>query len=115
MHNVPLKFTFTLALCAFETMACIVRRMSNDPELIISPLSQTISSGGRTIDVHIYQLEGEKSWALEVEDEYGNSTVWDEGFPTEVAALVKAKKTILAEGVSSLIGPEDGKGNDGWK
>jgi hypothetical protein len=90
--------------------------MSEEPKLEISPMSQCISSGGRTVNVQIYRLEGESSWILEVEDEFGNSTVWDETFPSEFAALAEAKKTILAERIGSLIGPEDGKGGkNGWK
>lgn len=87
--------------------------MTEEPQLEISPLSQTISSGGRTVSVEIYRLEGENSWILEVEDEFNNSTVWDDTFETDSAALTEAKKTILAEGINSLIGPEDGKGE--WK
>lgn len=84
--------------------------MSEEPKLIISPLSQSISSKGHTVEVHIYQLEGEKDWALELEDEHGNSFVWDDGFVTESAALTEAKQTILAEGISLFISPpEDGK------
>ncbi|HTE40416.1 MAG TPA: hypothetical protein VK629_06295 [Steroidobacteraceae bacterium] len=90
--------------------------MSDEPELEISPMSQLISSGGCTVNVQIYRLVGGASWTLEVEDEFGNSTVWDDTFPSESAALTEAKNTILAEGVGSLIGPEDGKGRqDGWK
>ena len=87
--------------------------MNEEPEIEISPLSQKISSGGRTVSVEIYRLEGEKSWALEVVDEYNNSTVWDDTFDSDSAALTEAKKTILAEGVNHLIGPVDGKGE--WK
>ena len=87
--------------------------MDDEPKLEISPLSQSVSSGGRTVQVEIYRLEGETEWVLEVEDEYNNSTVWDDKFPSDVAALTEAKKTILSEGVNSLIGPEDGKGE--WK
>ena len=90
--------------------------MDEEPKLEISPLSQKISSGGRTVSVEIYRLEGETSWALEVVDEYNNSSVWDDTFETDSAALTEAKKTILSEGVGSLIGPEDGKGDKGeWK
>jgi len=89
--------------------------MNEEPELEVSQLSQKISSGGKTVSVEIYRLEGETTWMLEVVDEYNNSTVWDDTFETESAALIEAKKTILAEGVSSLVGPEDGKGNDDWK
>ena len=84
--------------------------MNDEPNLEISPLSQELTSGGRAVSVEIFRLEGELGWALEVVDEHNNSTVWDDTFETDSAALTEAKKTILAEGVSSLIGPEDGKG-----
>ena len=84
-----------------------------EPELETSPLSQQISSGGRTVSVEIYRLVGEESWALEVVDEHNNSSVWDDTFDTDSAALTEAKKTILAEGVNNLIGPAGGKGE--WK
>ena len=89
--------------------------MTDEPKLELSPLSQEVSSGGRTVSVEIYRLEGETSWALEVVDEHNNSTVWDDTFDTESAALTEAKKTILAEGVNSLVGPEDGKSSGKWK
>jgi len=90
--------------------------MNEDPKLEVSPLSQDISSGGKTITVDIYRLEGEEGWALEVVDEFNNSTVWDEFFVTEASALTEAKKAILEERISTFIGPEDGK-SDGknWK
>lgn len=80
--------------------------MNDEPELINSPLSQKISSGGHTVLVEIYRLEDEKDWALEVVDEFNNSTVWDEAFPTETSALTEVKKAILEDGIHSLIGPE---------
>lgn len=86
--------------------------MSQEPELIISTLSQSIVGGGHTFEVYIFQLEGETDWALEVEDEYGNSTVWDDAFPSDVAALAEAKAIIFSEKVSTLIGPEDLKDID---
>ena len=89
--------------------------MNDEPKLETSQLSQEISSGGRTVSVQIYRLEGEASWMLEIEDEYNNSTVWDDTFETETAALTEAKKTILAEGVNSLVGPEDGKSDGDWR
>lgn len=89
--------------------------MSEEPKLEVSPLTQQLSSGGRNVHVEIYRLEGETSWTLEVVDEYNNSTVWDNTFETDTAALTEAKKTILSDGIRSLIGPEDGKGNGSWK
>ena len=90
--------------------------MNDEPNLEVSPLSTEVSSGGRTVSVEIFRLEGETSWALEVVDEYNNSTVWDDAFETESSALTEAKMTILSEGIRALVGPEDGK-SDGnkWK
>ncbi len=89
--------------------------MEEEPNLEISPLSQKVSSGGKAVSVEIYKLEGETGWTLEVVDEYNNSTVWDDTFEKDSAALIEAKKTILAERVDSLIGPEDGKSNGEWR
>ena len=83
--------------------------MHDDCEVQMSPLSQPISSGGKTVQVDIYRA-GEDGWILEVVDEHNNSTVWDDPFPTDAAALTEARKAILAEGVCSLIGPASGKG-----
>ncbi|MEQ8693411.1 MAG: hypothetical protein RIC89_21550 [Pseudomonadales bacterium] len=89
--------------------------MNEDPRIETSALSQEVSSGGRTVSVEIFRHEGESNWTLEVVDEFNNSTVWDETFETVSAALTEAKKTVLAEGVATLIGPEDGKGDGNWK
>lgn len=45
-------------------------------------------------------------WALEVVDELGNSTVWDDEFITDSAALGEVKAIIRDEGIESLIGTE---------
>ncbi len=83
--------------------------MSEEPELVISALAQPILSDGHVIDVHIYKLEGEADWALELEDEHGTSFVWDAGFATESAAFAEAKQTILNEGLSIFTAPEPDK------
>ena len=90
--------------------------MNDEPELELSILSQELKSGGRTVSVEIYRLEGDDEWALEIVDEFNNSTVWDDTFPTESAALTEAKKSSLEERVTSFVGPEDGKSDGGnWK
>lgn len=81
--------------------------MSEEFELIMSPLCQELSSGGLSVRVEIYGSR-EDQWILEVEDEHGNSTVWDDPFPTDVAALEEAKATIRSAGIESLIGPPRG-------
>jgi len=40
---------------------------------------------------------------LEVVDEFGSSTVWDDPFPTDSAALADALNTIDTEGIASLV------------
>ena len=83
--------------------------MSDEFEVKMSPLCQSILSGGKTLQVDIYE-DGNGKWILEVVDEFNNSTVWDDAFETDKAALTEAKKTILSEGARTLVGPESGKG-----
>ena len=84
--------------------------MNNEPELIVSKKSQPISSGGKTVYVEIYRLENEKRWALAIDDEFGNTSISDNTFKSEKAAILEAKKSILEEGINHFIGPESGKG-----
>jgi hypothetical protein len=77
--------------------------MDEEYEVKMSPLCQEVSSGGETVKVEIYE-DGHGGWILKVVDEHGNSTVWDDSFPTDTAALTEVKKTILKEGVQVLIG-----------
>ncbi|CAA6805204.1 MAG: Unknown protein [uncultured Thiotrichaceae bacterium] len=84
--------------------------MDQEPKLIVSNKSQPLSSGGKTVYIEIFRLENEKKWALAIDDEIGNTSVWDKTFKSEKAALLDAKKSILEEGINKFIGPEDGKG-----
>jgi len=53
--------------------------------------------------VEIYR--GDKGgWLLEVVDEFGTSTVWDDEFDTDRAALEEVQATIRDEGIDALIG-----------
>ena len=88
--------------------------MNEEPKLEKSKLCQSISSGGRSVNIEIYRLEGEL-WTLEIEDEYGNSTVWDDEFETDTIALTEAKKSILNETIGTYIGPSDGKSSGDWR
>lgn len=73
-----------------------------------SPLAQSVTREGKTVRVEIYE-DGEGGWLLAVVDDYGNSTVWDDPFPSDGAALEEALKAIDEEGIDSLIGsPPDG-------
>lgn len=77
--------------------------MEEEFDLEVSSLCQELSSGGKCVQVDIYRGNG-SDWHLEVVDEFGNSTVWDDQFPTDQEALDEAKATIKDEGIDSLIG-----------
>ena len=82
--------------------------VDTNPEVVMSPLSRPITSGADTVRVHIYQGDPGQ-WLLEVEDKFGNSTVWDDQFDTDQLALEEVMKTIAEEGIGSLVGePESG-------
>ena len=55
----------------------------------LSPLSQSVTRDGKTVQIDIYE-NGEGGWLLEVVDEYGNSTVWDDSFTSDRDALDEA-------------------------
>ena len=58
----------------------------NDPLIVHSDRSGPFEKDGHVVEVHIYTLEGEQEWSLEVVDEKGTSTVWDEIFKSDKAA-----------------------------
>lgn len=76
--------------------------MENSIELAISSLSQNLSADGKTVKVEICRGD-DGGWNLAIIDEFGTSTIWDEEFDTEAAALKEAKATIRDEGIDSLI------------
>ena len=71
--------------------------MEDDFEVEMSALSQELTAEG------IYRGDT-GGWILEVIDESGVSTVWEDEFDTEEAALDEVKATIRDEGIDSLIG-----------
>lgn len=77
--------------------------METEFELEMSPRCRKISDGGKSVQVEIYRGGG-SDWHLEVVDEFGNSTVWDDQFPTDAAALAAAEAAIREDGIDSLIG-----------
>lgn len=77
--------------------------MEDDFEIEMSPLCQDLTDSGKSVRVDIYRGDT-GGWILEVVDEFGNSTVWDDEFDTDAAALDEAKATIRDEGIDSLIG-----------
>lgn len=74
-----------------------------EPELIHSPLQQRHTSKGHTVEIHIYKFVEDKEWVLEVVDAGGTSTVWDDKFPTDKAALEEALRSIEVDGIESFL------------
>lgn len=70
--------------------------------LVDSGLSQRTIIEGHKFKIEIYRLEHEPQWSLEVVDEDGTSTVWDDLFDTDQAALDEVLKTIKEEGLSAF-------------
>ena len=77
----------------------------SDPKLIQSALSRTIREDGTEVRIDIYSLET-TDWSLEVVDETGTSTVWDDSFSTDQAALDEALETIREEGIRTFLSGE---------
>lgn len=73
-------------------------------DLIYSPLQQSYTEAGKTVQVCIYRLP-ETGWILEIEDGYGNSIVYDGEFKTDREAFDLFKQDVQALGIDSMIGP----------
>lgn len=74
-----------------------------DPNIVHSGLSGTVTEDGITVELGIYRLEHDPKWALEVINEAGTSTVWDELFETDEAAYQEFRRTVDEEGMVSFL------------
>ncbi len=75
----------------------------DDDELVHSPLERTVSGDGVTLSIFIYRGPADAVWRLEVEDHLGGSTVWDEKFETDRAALDAALNAVELDGFQSFL------------
>lgn len=73
-----------------------------DPKLIDSPLSRTVYAEGEALEICIYRVETDAKWTLEVVDQESISTVWDNLFDTDEAALAEALQAIAQEGLEAF-------------
>lgn len=76
--------------------------MTENIDIIHSSLEQTYSADGHSVHIQIYR-SSDSLWILEVVDEHGTSTVWDDPFDTDTVALEKALISIETEGINSFI------------
>ncbi len=74
-----------------------------DPNLITSSLSREVSRDGVTVRIEIYRLEDRPGWSLEVVNDRGTSTVWDELFETDDAADAAFHEVVATEGMITFL------------
>ena len=74
----------------------------SDPNLISSGLSRRVKVEGHELRIEIGKLEEDPTWTLEVVDEDGTSTVWDDQFENDQAALDEAMSAIEEEGLAAF-------------
>ena len=74
-----------------------------DPNIVTSGLSGTVTEQGITVEVHIIRLEDEPDWTLEVVNQSGTSTVWDDPFVTDDAAWAAFRRTVEEEGMRAFL------------
>lgn len=79
-----------------------------DPDIVESPLSQTVTVDGVTVQVRIFKLEEDDGWTLEVTNESGTSTVWEDPFPTDADAFEAFQRAVEAEGIETFLDDEEG-------
>ena len=81
--------------------------MSDFPGIIRSPLSQTGTPDGITVQVEIYRIDGTDGWTLELIDEEGGSTVWQDSFATDAEAFAEFMDGVRQLGLARLIDPDE--------
>ena len=82
----------------------------DDPELEYSPLCGDVTRDGITVSLQIYRLAGHaEGWSLEVVDQEGASTVWDELFVTDRDAYAEFYSTLESEGIASFAERPSGR------
>lgn len=71
----------------------------HDPIIINSPLCQRIEGDRTYVDVEIFRGKDDAGWTLEVVDEENASTVYNEPFETDEAALAEVLASIQKYGI----------------
>jgi hypothetical protein len=84
--------------------------VEDDPEIEYSPLCGTVTREGVAVRVEIYRLAiGGEGWSLEVIDQEGASTVWDDLFSTDQDAYAEFHRTLETEGIRSFAERPSGR------
>jgi hypothetical protein len=83
---------------------------ADDAVLTYSPLNQTLTRNGVTVEIHIYKGNG-SDWILEVVDAAENSHVWDDPFETDQHAFDEALRALDEEPLAFMEPTPDSKLN----
>ena len=78
-----------------------------DIEIVYSNLSREIEIDGYFFDIAIYRSADEAGWILEVENEFGTSTVWDNPFIADGMAIRAFEKTVEEDGIIAFFTDEE--------
>jgi len=63
-----------------------------DVSVEYSPLERKVERDGVWVKISIFRGADDPGWLLEIEDHLGGSTVWDDPFETDQAALRQGAK-----------------------
>lgn len=76
---------------------------TNEQDFDQSPLTQTYTQDDKTVQIDIYKSD-DRGWILEIVDQENNSTLWEDHFETDQAALQEALDALKEEGIDAFIG-----------
>lgn len=75
----------------------------DDVEVIFSELCADVEIDGHFLAVEIYKTDIDPSWILEVVNEFGTSTVFDDPFIADGLAWQQFEKTVKEEGLAAFL------------
>ncbi len=79
----------------------------DENDLIVSLLDQMYTKDGKSVKIEIYRMP-DTPWNVQVVDDFGNSTVWDDEFETDKDALHFVLAELVRDGIDEYIGPPSG-------
>ena len=74
-----------------------------EPEIIMSDLCADVEIDGHFLKVDIYKSDIDPGWILEVINEFGTSTVFDDPFLADGLAWQQFEKTVREEGLAAFL------------
>jgi hypothetical protein len=77
------------------------------PEIIFSPLGRRIEVDGHWLSVEIYRTAIDPAWILEVENEFGTLTTFNEPFLADGLAWRAFEDLVAERGLAAFLGPKD--------